>query len=96
MTIDQFVHQGFWNEKLNSKDRDIQVLAEELEELRFIYDHKLLELDELKKAKYELELKTEDHEFVYRQLDELRQFCSKLEEQKKDAVFREEAMKLQL
>jgi uncharacterized protein (DUF2236 family) len=33
---------------------------------------------------------------VYRQLDELRQFCSKLEEEKKDAVFREEAMKLQL
>jgi hypothetical protein len=56
----------------------------------------LLELDELKKGKYELELKTEDNEFVYRQLDELRQFCSKLEEEKKDAVFREEAMKLQL
>jgi hypothetical protein len=55
-----------------------------------------LELDELKKGKYELELKTEDNEFVYRQLDELRQFCSKLEEEKKDAVFREEAMKLQL
>ncbi len=56
----------------------------------------MLELDELKKGKYELELKTEDNEFVYRQLDELRQFCSKLEEEKKDAVFREEAMKLQL
>ncbi len=55
-----------------------------------------MELDELKKGKYELELKTEDNEFVYRQLDELRQFCSKLEEEKKDAVFREEAMKLQL
>jgi predicted transcriptional regulator len=55
-----------------------------------------LELDELKKGKYELELKTEDNEFVYRQLDELRQFCSKLEEEKKVAVFREEAMKLQL
>ena len=55
-----------------------------------------MELDELKKGKYELKLKTEDNEFVYRQLDELRQFCSKLEEEKKDAVFREEAMKLQL
>jgi hypothetical protein len=58
MTIEEFLNQGFWDEKLNSKDQDIQVLAEELEELRFLYDHKLLEVDELKKGKYELELKT--------------------------------------
>jgi hypothetical protein len=30
MTIEEFLSQGFWDEKLNSKDRDIQVLAEEL------------------------------------------------------------------
>jgi len=50
----------------------------------------------LKKARYELELKTEDNDFVYRQLNEVRSVCARLEEEKKDAVFREEALKLQL
>lgn len=61
-----------------------------------MYDHKVLELDEMKKASYQMELKADDYEFVYRQLQEVRGKCERLEEERKDAVFREEAIKIQL
>ncbi len=33
-------------------------------------------------------MKTEDNDFVYKQLDSMRKLCDKLENEKKDAIFR--------
>lgn len=59
-------------------------------------DRKLLDYDELKRENYELALKAEDAEMLNEQVDNLRKICDKLEEEKKQATFREELIKMHL
>jgi hypothetical protein len=67
-----------------------------VEELKFLTDRKLLDYDELKKENYELAIKAEDNEILTEQVENLHKICDKLEEEKKQAVFREELIKMHL
>jgi hypothetical protein len=46
---------------LEEKENEINQLIEEVEELKFLTDRKLLDYDELKKENYELAIKAEDN-----------------------------------
>jgi hypothetical protein len=81
---------------LEEKENEINQLIEEVEELKFLTDRKLLDYDELKKENYELAIKAEDNEILTEQVENLRKICDKLEEEKKHAVFREELIKMHL
>lgn len=81
---------------LEEKENEINQLIEEVEELKFLTDRKLLDYDELKKENYELAIKAEDNEILTEQVENLRKICDKLEDEKKHAVFREELIKMHL
>jgi hypothetical protein len=51
-------------------------------------ERKFLDYDELKKENFELQMKAEDMEILSEQVDTLRKICDKLEEEKKNTVFR--------
>lgn len=42
MSLEEYCTTEHWDEKLNEKDNDIQLLGEELEELRFLNEHQLV------------------------------------------------------
>ena len=58
-------------------------MVEEVEELKFLNERKFMDYDELKRDNYELQLKLDDTEFAIEQVDELREICDKLEQEKK-------------
>ena len=87
---------GFWDEKLFDKEQEINQLAEELEELKFLQERRFLDYDEIKKENFELEMRMEDYEILSEQIDTLRRICDKLEEEKKIAILREETLRLQI
>lgn len=70
------------------KDGQINQLIEEIEELKFLNERKFLDYDELKKENFELQMKVEDMDILSEQVDTLRKICDKLEEEKKNTVFR--------
>lgn len=78
------------------KENEINCLIEEVEELKFLNERKLMDNDELKRQNYELQLKFEDAQFASQQVDDLRQICDKLEQEKKDVLFREQILKVQI
>lgn len=47
-----------------------------------------MDYDEMKKTVFELQLKVEESETLSDQLETLRKVCDKLEDEKKNAVFR--------
>lgn len=96
MSLEEAFLKGGLEEKWEEKEFDINSLVEEVEELKFLNERKFMDFDELKKDNYELQLKLDDAEYAMDQVDELREICDKLEMEKKDALFREEAIKLQL
>jgi hypothetical protein len=59
-------------------------------------ERKYLDYDELKKENFELQMKVEDMDVLNDQLESLRKICDKLEEEKKNSVFREEVLRMQL
>lgn len=54
MSLEQCVDMDYWSNRLDEKDNDIQTLAEELEEIRFLFERKTLEYDDLRRLNYEL------------------------------------------
>lgn len=96
ITIEEMLSSGFWDEKLFDKEQEINQLAEELEELKFLQERRFLDYDEIKKENFELEMRMEDYEILSEQIDTLRRICDKLEEEKKIAILREETLRLQI
>lgn len=96
VTVDELVLAGYIEEKMFDQEQELGQLKQDIEELRFNDDRKQLDLEEMKKENFELNLKMEDYEFVSEQVETLRRICDKLEEEKKIAVFREEAIKIRL
>ena len=45
ITIEEMISTGFWDEKLFDKEQEINQLAEELEELKFLQERKFLDYD---------------------------------------------------
>lgn len=59
-------------------------------------ERNMLDYEELKKENYEMEIRLDDNNFLNEQLDTLRKICDKLEDEKQQAVFKEEAVRVQL
>jgi hypothetical protein len=73
-----------------AEERELETneLIEEIEELKFLNERKYMDYDEMKKTNFELQLKVEEYETLSDQLETLRKVCDKLEDEKKNAVFR--------
>jgi hypothetical protein len=71
-------------------------MRQDMEELKFNEERRRLDFEEVRKENLGLHIKMEDYEFVSDQVENLRKICDKLEEEKKIAVFREEAIRLRL
>ena len=54
MTAEELIIGGFLDEKIFDQEQDINRLTEELEELRFNQERKLMDAEELKKLNFEL------------------------------------------
>jgi hypothetical protein len=59
--LEQLIEEGYFMQTLEEKENEINQLIEEVEELKFLTDRKLLDYDELKKENYELAIKAEDN-----------------------------------
>lgn len=71
-------------------------LKEQLEELKFMYEQKQIDYEELHKNNIALELKSEDYDYISEQVETLRKICDKLEDEKKRAEFEYEAITLKI
>ena len=52
ISLEEMLTTGFWEEKLFDKDQEINQLAEQLEEIKFLQERKFLDYDELKKINF--------------------------------------------
>jgi len=50
--LEQLIEEGYFMQTLEEKENEINQLIEEVEELKFLTDRKLLDYDELKKENY--------------------------------------------
>ena len=96
MSLDELFYQNYFGQKLQKKEEEINSLIEEVQELKFMNERKFMDYDELKRQNYQLQLKAEDGMFASEQVDELRSICDKLEQEKKDALWRQQMMRNQL
>lgn len=55
-----------------------------------------MDYDEMKKNNFELQLKVEEFQTLSDQLDTIRKVCDNLQDEKKNAVFREEVLRMQV
>lgn len=52
--------RGWFSRKMGDLEGEIKGLVEEVEELRFINDRRMLDYDELRKQNYEMQLQLEE------------------------------------
>lgn len=64
--------------------------------MKFTEDQKNLDIEQMRRQNLELHLKMEEYDYINEQVDTLRKICDKLQEQKKIAVFRQEAIRVRL
>ena len=50
----------------------------------------------MKKINYDLQIKADELDIINEQMDALRKICDKLEEEKKQSVFREESLRMRI
>lgn len=55
-----------------------------------------MDYDEMKKMNFELQLKVEEYEALGDQVETLRRICDKLEQEKKNSVFKEQVLRMQI
>lgn len=52
LTLDEAIFHGYLSQKIDEKDLEINNLSEEVEELKFLNERKLLDYDELRRQNY--------------------------------------------
>lgn len=52
LSLDEAIFHGYLSRKIDEKDTEINNLLEEVEELKFLNERKLLDYDELRKQNY--------------------------------------------
>ena len=89
MGLDELLHQNHFSTKLEEREQRINLLIQEIEELKSIHQSTFNNYDELRKTNYQLQLKIEERRYSMGETKKYREMCRKLELEKKDAVWRE-------
>jgi chromosome segregation ATPase len=81
---------------LLEKDDQLIRINEDIEEMRFEFDNRMLDYDELKRENYELRIRDEDRETIMLRIEEMQEQLEQLQSQKQEAQFRLDSVEMQL
>ncbi len=96
VSVQQLVLGGYLDEKFFDQEQELNRIRQEVQEMKFTEDQKNLDIEQMRRQNLELHLKMEEYDYINEQVDTLRKICDKLQEQKKIAVFRQEAIRVRL